>query len=717
MRSRLFLIATGLLFLPLGVFSQIQKDTLTSPVDSVKRPDVLPVNLNEVHIHGKLSPVNKTAISSSLTSKQLESSKGSTFGEVLKAIAGVNVLKTGSTISKPVIHGLHSNRLLIINNGIKLEGQQWGAEHAPEIDPLLAESMHVIKGAESVRYGAEAIGGVIIVEPPTLPVEEGLGGEVNLIGASNGRAVVSSAMLTGGVASLPGFGWRLQGSIKNSGNVKSADYYLGNTGVRELNYSAAIGYRKKNTLYEAFYSHFTTTLGILSSAHVGTVEDIQARIAIGRPLENAGFTQKIAVPNQDIVHQLFKLKAHHDFNAQQSLNIKYGFQRNQRQEFDYRRGNRDALPITDLVLQTHSLDLDFEQETNKHAKRIYGFNGTLHVNENIPGTLANTFIPNYDSMTSGVFVIQKWENDQLALEAGLRYDFKVFDAAGFRYAQGDNVNGEAQLSGQYYGGRNEFHNVTGSLGGALKLNHSWRLTSNIGIAWRAPTANELYSNGLHHGAGLYEIGDAQLKSEQGYKWITSVKHFTQNISFEVNGYAQYLNNYIYSEADLNYKQTVSGTYPIFRYKQANAAFYGADLMTTIQVLPALSYKVNASLVRAKNLSNNKYLPYIPGDRVDQSVKLEVKLGALNDSFIQIGHGFVARQTRYEAGSDYAAPPPAYHLFNLMAGTNYVMGGKKLLFNLGVENLFNESYKEYMNRYRYYTHDMGRNITLRLAYKF
>jgi iron complex outermembrane receptor protein len=717
MLSRLFLIFTGIVFLSVAAFAQSQPDTVTRPVDSLKPSKSSTIGLKEVHIHGKLSPVSRTSVSSSLSSQQLESSKGSTIGEILKAVAGVNVLKTGSTISKPVIHGLHSNRLMILNNGIKLESQQWGAEHAPEIDPLLAESMHVIKGAESVRYGAEAIGGVIIVEPPKLPVEKGLGGDFNLIGSSNGRAAVSSGMLTGAIASLPGLAWRVQGSLKNAGNVKSADYYLGNTGVRELNYSAALGYRKKNAFYEAYYSQFSTTLGILYSAHVGTMEDIQARIAIGRPLEDAGFANEISVPKQDIVHQLFKLKAHYDFNEHQSLNIKYGFQRNHRQEFDFRRGNREALPITDLVLQTHHLDLDLEQELGDGTKRIYGFNGALQVNENIPGTLANTFIPNYDSIAGGIFAIQKWEREKLSLEAGIRYDFKVFDAAGFRYIQDADLGRDDQANGQYYGGRNDFHNVTGSFGGALKLNHSWRLTSNIGIAWRAPTANELYSNGLHHGAGLYEIGNEELKSEQGYKWITSLKHFTENISIELDAYAQYLNNYIYSEADLSFKQTISGTYPIFRYKQANASFVGADFTMTYKFLPLLSYRINASMVRAENLSTDTYLPNIPSDRIDHSVKLGLKFPSLKDSFLQLGHGFVARQTRYEVGSDYAAPPPAYHLFNLTAGTKYVMNEKQLLFSLGVENLFNKSYKDYMNRYRYYTHDMGRNITLRLAYKF
>ncbi|ATP55289.1 TonB-dependent receptor [Pedobacter ginsengisoli] len=673
------------------------------------------IKLKEVSIVDKLKPISRTSISVTLSEKQLQQTKGSDLAETIKEIAGVSILKTGSTISKPVIEGMHGNRILILNNGIRLEAQQWGLEHAPEIDPFLASRIHVIKGAESVRYGAEAIGGVVIVEPPSLPISEGISGTLNLIGALNGRSGATSAMLNGGLKSLPGFGWRLQGTFKRSGNVRSAEYYLGNTGVQEVNYSAAAGYNKGRASYEIYYSRFGTELGILYSAHVGTKEDIDARIAIGRPLENYGFTYNITAPRQKVVHDLLKTKAHYVVNDGQSLDITYGFQKNQRKEYDFRRGDREALPITDLVLNTHTLDLVFEKQNLHGTKRLYGFNGIFQVNNNIPGTLANTFIPNYDSFTGGVFVIQRWLTKDFEFEGGLRYDFKLFDAAGYRYANNSDDNSE--ITEQYYGGQSRFHNVTGSFGMLWKINEYWQLGSNLGLAWRAPTANELFSNGLHHGAGLYEIGDPNIKTEQGYKWVNSLKYYKEKLNFTFDAYAQYINNYIYSEPDKTFRQTVSGTYPIFRYKQTNASFFGTNFSGTYHFSKVISYKLNASLIRARDVSNSKYLPYIPSDRLDQHIHLNFQFKNLNNIWIQAGHSFVRRQTRYEPESDYAAPPDAYHLFQLSGGTTMKIGAQELGLNLGVDNLFNTPYKEYMNRYRYYTHDMGRNITIRLAYKF
>jgi len=673
--------------------------------------------LKEVKVKGRHAPASNTHVITTLSSAALEKTRGGTLADALGKVAGLSILKTGSSIGKPVIHGLHSNRVLILNNGNRLEGQQWGAEHAPEIDPFIADRMHVIKGAESIRYGAEAIGGIIVVEPAVLRDTAGISGTVNLVGASNGRAATTAAMLTGGARSIPGFGWRVQGSYKKSGNVSTADYMLGNTGVRELNFSAAAGYKIGNAAYEAYYSQFSTELGILYSAHINTIDDINARIAVGRPVENYGFTYAISAPRQRIFHHLVKLKAHYDFSGNRELDLTYGFQKNHRKEFDFRRGDRESLPITDLVLNTHTIDAKLDVRGEKGNIRSYGFNGIMQVNNNIPGTLANTFIPNFDSFTTGLYFIQRWVKEDYELEAGLRYDYKRFDAAGFRYSYNTAENPTTEIAEEYYGGQNNFHNVTGSAGAIWKINPSWQLASNIGLAWRAPTANELYSNGLHHGAGLFEIGNAGMKSEQGYKWITSLRHFNAIITFNLDAYIQYISNYIYSKPDLAFRRTVSGTYPVFRYQQTDATFIGADFSGTYNFHPAYTYQLNASVVRARDVSAKKYLPYVPSDRLMQTISYKIPLHQLKDSYLQAGHTYVRRQTRFEPESDYSPPPPAYHLFTLAAGTTIPFGQQQLITSITADNLLNTLYKDYMNRYRYYAHDLGRNITLRIAYKF
>lgn len=703
---------TGLLF------AQEQKARVVVDKNADTSTHVKTIQLKEVGIKGLEKKLPGTTISSRLTSTQLDQASGGSLADALQNIPGVNVLKTGATISKPVIHGLHSNRILILNNGVRLEGQQWGAEHAPEIDPAIAADMVLIKGAASVRYGAEAIGGVILVRPAPLPVAPGFGGTLNGTAASNGHAGTGSLMVNGGLNGLPGFGWRLQGTLKKAGNVRAADYYLGNTGLREQNYAATMGYTNEHSSYELYYSRFSTELGILYSAHVGTKEDIEARIALGRPLEDYDFTYSITAPRQQISHDLLKLKAQYDLKHGKTVALTYGFQQNHRKEFDIRRGDRSALPITDLVLKTHTVDLSLEQPLKEGVKRTYGVNGMAQLNNNIPGTLANTFIPNYDSFSGGVFMIQRWVKAVFELEAGLRYDYKVFDAMGFRYQSGGEANTtDHGISAEYYGQRSHFHNVTGAFGALWKINTHWHLSSNFGIGWRAPTANELFSHGLHHGAGLYEIGDPAIKTEQGYKWVSSIRHISDDFNVNLDVYGQYLHGYIYSRPDGSFQQTISGTYPIFRYAQTNALFMGADLSANYRFSSLWSYQLNGAFIAAKDLKNHKYLPYIPTNRIDHHFRIDVASLHRTPIYFQFGHTYVARQTRYEPETDYAAPPAAYHLFQLQAGTTVRFDSQQLRMSLSANNLFNTAYKDYMNRYRYYTHDMGRNISLRFAYKF
>ena len=151
------------------------------------------IHLKDVEITAQRTETPSSQPLTTISGNDLEQTRGQTLGESLKGITGVTSMQTGSSISKPVIHGLHSNRILILNNGVRQEGQQWGSEHAPEIDPFVATRLSVIKGAAGVRYGSDAIGGVILVEPEELPFNKPLSGEVNLVGFTNGRQGVASS--------------------------------------------------------------------------------------------------------------------------------------------------------------------------------------------------------------------------------------------------------------------------------------------------------------------------------------------------------------------------------------------------------------------------------------------------------------------------------------------------------------------------------------------
>lgn len=660
--------------------------------------------LDGVDIHGHQDALITTNTISSIYGESLLASRGQTLGESLRKIPGVNTFSTGNTIQKPVIHGLHSNRILILNNGVRLEGQQWGAEHAPELDPFIAKEISVVKGAETVRFGADAMGGVILVNPAPLPVKAGHNGELDLIGYSNGLGLNGAASFSGGSAQVKGLGYRIQGSSKIAGNVHTPDYMLDNTGIRELNFSGALGYSNSRLGTELYFSHFQTTIGILSDSHTGNLSDLESIVENGKPFRMPDFTYEIRNPKQQVSHQLVKSKIHYHLQNGSKLNLQYAFQRNHRMEFDRRRGELNDRPALDLELFTNSLDLSYNHQSKKNWDGAIGFQLLQQANSNIPGTGVIPLIPNFDMLNLGFFAIEKFTKGLLELEGGLRYDFRNIDAA--RIIRGDLQ--ERNLT---------FNNFSAFFGGVYSLTKNLRFNSNFGTAWRPPNINELFSQGLHHGVAAIEIGNPDFVSEKSFKWLNTLNYSDDNFNLELSGYANRINNYIYLNPTDEQSVSLRGTFNVFEYLQADAMFVGADLSATWSINSKFDLFSKGSLVRARNIAEDNYFPFIPPDRLETGVsfKLFSETSHAPISFT-VSNLLVAKQNR-EPDFDIAPAPPGYQLWNLGVQSKVKLGENKLNVGLYANNVFNTAYRDYMNRFRYFSHEIGRNILFKLNYQF
>jgi iron complex outermembrane receptor protein len=128
--------------------------------------------------------------------KFIEENFSGSLMQTLSRLPGVQAMNVGSGESKPVIRGLGFNRVLVAENGIKHEGQQWGDDHGLEIDQYAIDQAEVIKGPASLTYGSDAIGGVINLKSNTMPLKK-FAGQVNLFGRTNNESIGSSVRLTG----------------------------------------------------------------------------------------------------------------------------------------------------------------------------------------------------------------------------------------------------------------------------------------------------------------------------------------------------------------------------------------------------------------------------------------------------------------------------------------------------------------------------------------
>ncbi len=669
-------------------------------------------HLQEVFVQGRNQEIT-SQLKGELSAEERSQKDGLSLGEMLKGLTGVQSLQTGSSVSKPVIHGLHSSRVIILNQGVRQEGQNWGSEHAPEIDPFVSKNIQVIKGPGGLRYGGDAIGGIIMLEPNALPDSAALHGSVQSIYFTNGRQGVFSGLLEGGIPRHKGWGWRVQGTWKDGGNVQAADYYLSNTGVKEENVSLALGYKSNLFGTDVFISRFHTVIGIYEGSHIGNISDLEKSIALDRPLKvftPDRFIRKIDRPNQDIWHDMAKIKTFYHLPNQATLRATAAVQSDERWELDVLRAGKNVNTLR-FNLNTSSVELLYDEtNTNKLWKGQAGFTfldqGNITSGRKVPNpTLTTSLLPNYSLQNTGIFAIEKRTTEKWELEAGLRYDVKEIETHRPRNNFSPNILRTKQV----------FAGFSGSLAFKYHWNQVTESFISISRAFRAPGGNELFSNGVHHGAGAYEIGDANLKGEKGTNLSLSTNFNPERWDIEVGLYSNFIQNFIYLRPEvLNgkavYATTVRGVFPIFTYQQVDARFQGVDFQATYQISPRLSLQQKTSLVRAFDTKNDQFMVNIPADRFEYLIRYAFQK---RNAYVSGGITQVSRQTRVEAGSDYASPPAGYYLVNLNGGITF----KKIDVNLRISNALNAAYRDYLNRFRYYADDQGRNISLRVLYNF
>jgi iron complex outermembrane recepter protein len=695
------------------------------------------VELSEIVVEDLRRAMGESITYSVISAADIQKVSGKPLGEAIKGIPGISTIQTGPAISKPIIHGLHSQRIVMVNNGIRQEGQQWGVEHAPEIDPMVAGNITVVKGSAALRYGGDAMAGVILIDPPSLHDSEGLGGEVHLGGMTNGRMGLASALLEGG-SEKSGIGWRVQGTWKKAGDFSAANYLLTNTGLEERNFSAALGYKNGTKGAELYVSSFNTEIGILKAAHIGNLTDLEAAIYRERPMIVDPFSYNIDNPRQKINHHLVKLKGYKELESMGTMHVTYASQWNIREEYDIRRREFNNRPAMSLDLGAHTGDVVLDHLPIGKLKGTVGINTMYKRNRNVPGTGVTPLIPNYDQVNLGLFITETYPLGSWDVEGGFRYDFQHLGVKTFTI--------DRELVNPIF----TFHNLTASLGAHRDFTNNSRFDVHIGTSARPPHTSELFSQGLHHGLASLEFGllmqgepplssqlsEKDVQVEHAVKWVNTYTHRKNATELQITAFQHWIKNYIYlSPSEI--RQTIRGAFPVFNFSQTNASLTGADVFWSQALSSKWTNEVKASYVHGRDVSRGDVLIFMPPGRIEEKIGYHVPTwGKAKDVYVQAGVLHVFRQTRGPRiveiqelrdnpetfnGNDFVFDfkelPKAYTLVQVEAGMRVPVGDNHLMVSLSAENLLNTAYRDYMNRLRYYADDLGRNFALRIRYLF
>ena len=695
--------------------------------------------LNEVVVSTN-HKTESTSIERSIKKKVLENFSDKSLGDALNTVSGVSSLNTGYTIVKPMLHGFHSSRLPIINNNVRLFDQDWGDDHAPNIDINSSNTVHVVKGANTLRYGSDAIGGLILLKPKKYAVKDSLYGSTTLSFNSNGLGGVMNTEIINTYKS--GHYLRVQTSFKRYGDFHTPNYSLTNTGIRNLNSSVRFGYNSFKKGFDAYYSFVDNEFGILQSSHVGNVNDLVMAINSREPLTIEDFSYDINTPKQAIQHHLAKIEAYKRFKGFGKLTIQGDFQINRRKEFDTRVGDLKDTPVVDLRLFTTSIQPNLKIDFLDDFEFNTGVLSRFQQNDAISGTGTNPIIPDFEKYDLGAYLTGNYKLGlDTELSAGVRYDFSNIKAEKrYRVTDWFETYNYDELFPEFDTGivstsrtltkpEFTFHNISTNLGFSKKFNNNITLLTNYGLASRVPNPSELFSDGLHHSTARIEVGFLTMQKEIAHKFSMSLERVNENFGFSVSPYYNYIKDYI-QLIPVGTSTTVRGAFPVWEYNQVNAEVYGIDLDIKKRINDHFNYKGNVSFLRGTNLSEDIPLIHMAGTNFTNSITYTNK--KFHHLSIGLQNKTALQQNRYpdfnfwtfnpvlqeDVYVDISSTPASYSLFSINSSATFKAfknGNINVQFN--IDNLMNISYNDYLNRLRYYANEIGRNFNIKIKLNY
>jgi len=664
---------------------------------SVQRLDGIDVSAEAAAAEARVRRAQSTSV---LDTEAIDRVQDQTLGGTIERVPGVAVIQYGPSISKPVVRGLHSQRVVVSNDGVRQEGQQWGGEHAPEIDVFGADQIEIVRGPGAVEHGSDAMGGVVRIEPARLTRTAGWSGEVATHAFANNQQGAASVGLENGALALPLLGTvssRFRVTARRAGDATAPGFNLDNTGFSEFSVSGTLGWIGDRRRTEVTLSRYDTQLGLFSGAHVGNFDDLQRVIERGpRPTD---FAYEIDNPRQEVTHDRVLVRHQALLDDDRELELSYAFQLNRRREFDNHGplANRDV-PAFGLDLYTHTVEGSFGVDHGDGTMR-FGVSGMRQGNISVG---KGYLIPQYRLYTGGAWVRDEHSFGAVTVNAGVRADYRwqrVFPPPD----RGLDLERTTDT----------WADVSGGLGATWEFAEGWFVGSYVGRAWRAANVNERFSQGVHHGTAQYELGDATLDKESTTSIDATLRRNGGRVRLQLNAFRNVIDGYVFlrpREPVL----TIRGAYPAFEYRQSDAFLSGLELDLDVDVGGGFGLFGQGSLIRGENRELDEPLYDMPADRMRTGVRWTPESRELRGLSVEASALLVREQDRVPAETIYGLPTDGYQLVDVgLAWNRLEVAGRELDVSLDVTNLLDRAYRDYLSRYRLFVNDPGRDVVLRL----
>ena len=678
------------------------------------------LNLNEVTVTGVTGDTklkHATAPVSIVTPQVL---KATAYTNIIDAIAhqpGVSQLTTGGSISKPIIRGLGYNRVVVMSEGVRQEGQQWGDEHGVEVDGSSVGSVEILKGPASLMYGSDAMAGVVILHAQPTLAEGELKGNISTEYQTNNGLFNYSLQMAG---NQKGFVWDARYSDKMAHAYKNKyDGYVPGSQFRERAGRLMLGLNKGWGHSRLTWTAYHLTPGIVEGerdAETGELEHEEGW---------TGHQYSKTLPFQQVKH--YKVVWDNSLNLSSGyLKAIIGYQQNRRQEFE------EEMDEYELYFKLHTLTYDLRYVTNEFNgwKLSTGIGGMYQKSGNEG---EEYLIPDYRLFDFGFYATAtKSLGDNWTLNGGLRYDHRRLH--GYELMEDGDV--------RFANFSRHFNGVTGSIGAVCNINEHFNVRLNLARGFRTPNMSELASNGVHEGSLRYEIGNQDLKAEYSMQADLGLEFTSQYVSAQLALFANRIDNYIFTH---RLAEEIEEGYLTYAYTQGDARLLGFEAGVDLHPVHSVHYSNTFSYVDAQQMHadpGTKYLPFTPAPKWASELKWELfhhshttvnhhhttdaaHRSVLNNLFIAAGLDCYLKQSHIYSADDTETVTPGYALLNLSAGTDIQVKGKKIAeLYITADNLLNKAYQNHLSRLKYAdenvvtgrrgVYNMGRNITFKLV---
>ncbi len=608
---------------------------------------------------------------------------------------GIAQLTTGGAISKPVIRGLGYNRVAVVSDGIRQEGQQWGDEHGIEVDADRVQTAEVLKGPASLMYGSDAMAGVLVLNNVPAIAKGQIVANLGTQYQTNNGLWDYSLNLAGNKSVL----WDLRWSERMAHAYKNRyDGYVTGSQFHQRALSGLLGVSRKwgNSTLSLNYFHLTP--GIVEGERDSETGELEV------PYEGYNVkTYHKALPFQQISH--YKAVIDNSiYLGEGRLKLILGYQHNQRQEFE------EVPDEAELDFRLHTVNYDVRYVIGCNGWKIAaGANGMWQHSLNRGDEV---LIPEYKLLDIGAFATTSRDLERWTLSGGLRFDNRHIHSLA--------------LEGTFTDFSRNFSGVTGSLGAVCHATERLNLRLNASRGFRTPNMSELASNGVHEGSIRYELGDKDLKSEFSWQFDLGADYSSAIISAQASLFFNRINNYIYIKRLAGVE---TEGYQTYQYSSGNARLWGAEASVDVHPIEPLHIENSIGFVDARLMSQpleRRYLPCTPPLHWKSELRYDIIRDGhtLTNTFVALNVNCYAKQNHYlmEGGSETATP--AYCLLGASASTQVKRKGKVIAtVSIIGDNLLDKAYQSHLSRLKYAdvnpvtgrtgVFNMGRNVTFKL----